>query len=139
MKKLAKALGIVLRDLRKARQLSQEDVSYQSGVDRSFLSHIERGRQQPSIETLFKLAEALKTPASQILALVEGEPAELFEKAASGLPPAYLEELERDLRAFSASGEIDTAVAYVKFKAVESYLLGMKSQYASWKPPEKPS
>ncbi len=69
--------------------------------------------------------------------MVEGNPEELLEAASSGLLPAYLEELERDLRAFSASGETDTAVAYVKYKVIESYLLGMKSQYANWKPPEE--
>ena len=71
--------------------------------------------------------------------MVEGDPEELSEKAASGLPPAYLEELERDLRAMSASGETDTMVAYVKYKVIESYLLGMKSQYADWKPREETS
>jgi len=116
------------------RQLSQEDLSFQSGVDRSFLSHIERGRQLPSVETLIKLAQGLKTPAAKILAMVEGNPEELLETTSSGLPPAYLEELERELRAMSASGETDTAVAYVKYKVIESYLLGMKSQYANWKP-----
>ena len=134
MTQLAQALGTVIRDLRKARQLSQEDLSFQSGVDRSFLSHFERGRQQPSLETLFKLAQGLKTPAAKILAMVEGNPDELLETASSGLPPAYLEKLERELRAISASGETATAVAYVKYKVIESYLLGMKSQYANWKP-----
>ncbi len=66
--------------------------------------------------------------------MVEGNPEELLETTSSGLPPAYLEELERELRAMSASGETDTAVAYVKYKVIESYLLGMKSQYANWKP-----
>ena len=134
MTQLAQTLGNVIRDLRKARQLSQEDLSFQSGVDRSFLSHIERGRAQPGIETLFKLAQGLNTSAAKILAMVEGDPEELLDAASSGLPPAYLDELDRELRAMSVSGETDTAVAYVKYKVIESYLLGMKSQYATWKP-----
>ena len=67
------AVGVVIRRLRKERGLSQEDVAFESGVDRSFLSHIERGLQQPSISILFRIAEALGTPASAILAEAEKE------------------------------------------------------------------
>ena len=66
-------MGAVIRRLRKERGLSQEDVAFESGVDRSFLSHIERGLQQPSISILFRIAEALGTLASAILAEAEKE------------------------------------------------------------------
>lgn len=66
-------MGAVIRRLRKERGLSQEDVAFESGVDRSFLSHIERGLQQPSISILFRIAEVLGTPASTILAEAEKE------------------------------------------------------------------
>ena len=66
-------MGAVIRRLRKERGLSQEDVAFESGVDRSFLSHIERGLQQPSISILFRIADVLGTPASTILAEAEKE------------------------------------------------------------------
>ena len=65
------ALGIALRALRRSRELTQEDVSFESGVDRAFLSQIERGQQLPSIVTLFKLARVLGTTPSSILRQVE--------------------------------------------------------------------
>ena len=73
MRPEAIVVGAVIRRLRKERGLSQEDVAFESGVDRSFLSHIERGLQQPSISILFRIAEALGTPASTILAEAEQE------------------------------------------------------------------
>ena len=71
-------LGQVLRQFRKARRLSQETLAYESGVNRTHLSHVERGVKQLMIPTLYKLAHALDVPASAIL--------ESFEKV-SGLHP----------------------------------------------------
>ena len=65
------AIGIVIRTLRRSQRLTQEDVSFESGVDRAFLSQIERGQQLPSIVTLFKLARVLGTTPSSILRQVE--------------------------------------------------------------------
>jgi len=50
------AFGRVLRDLRKSRGLSQEALAYEAEVQRNFVSLIERGQNQPSISTLWKLA-----------------------------------------------------------------------------------
>ena len=71
-------LGQVVRQFRKARRLSQETLAYESGVNRTHLSHVERGVKQLMIPTLYKLARALDVPASAIL--------ESFEKV-SGLHP----------------------------------------------------
>jgi len=65
------ALGTVIRTLRKREKLTQEDISFECGVDRAFLSQIERGKQLPSILTLFKLARVLGTTPSSILQQVE--------------------------------------------------------------------
>lgn len=73
MTREAVVLGQVLRRLRNERKLSQEDVAYESGVDRSFLSEIERGIHQPTVSTLFRIARALGTSASAVLAAVEEE------------------------------------------------------------------
>ena len=69
----AVVLGQVLRRLRNERNMSQEDVAFESGVDRSFLSEIERGIHQPSVSTLFRIARALGMTASAVLAAVEEE------------------------------------------------------------------
>ena len=65
------AFGRVLRDLRKSRGLSQEALAYEAEVQRNFVSLIERGHNQPSIGTLWKLAGALQVRPSAIIEDVE--------------------------------------------------------------------
>ena len=61
------ALGIVLRQLRAAQNLSQDELAYRSGYHRNYIGHVERGEKSPSIRTLFNLADALSVKPSQIL------------------------------------------------------------------------
>lgn len=65
------AFGRVLRQLRVAAGLSQEQLGLESGVQRNFISLIETGQNQPTITTLFRLAHALKLKPSALIALVE--------------------------------------------------------------------
>lgn len=62
------AFGQVLRKHRLAAGLSQEQLGLESGVQRNFISLIETGQNQPTITTLFKLAQALGIKASKIVA-----------------------------------------------------------------------
>jgi len=63
--------GIVLRELRHEKKLSQEELSLRAGLQRKYISHLEKADHQPKLETLFKLATALDITPSQLLALVE--------------------------------------------------------------------
>jgi transcriptional regulator with XRE-family HTH domain len=65
------AFGLVLRNLRHAAGLSQEELGLESGVQRNFISLIETGQNQPTIGTLFRLATALGVKPSRIVAEVE--------------------------------------------------------------------
>ena len=65
------AFGMVLRDLRKARGLSQEELALEAGLQRNFVSLIELGHNQPSINTLWKLADALEVKPSAFIDKVE--------------------------------------------------------------------
>ncbi len=55
-------IGRRLRDLRKSKGLTLRDVADQAGFTQSLLSAIERGRTNPSLETLRKLADVLSIP-----------------------------------------------------------------------------
>ncbi len=67
----AKLLAWNLRRLRVARKLSQESLAVDAGVDVSYLSRLESGKENPSIRLIERLATALgatfgdmfKTPA----------------------------------------------------------------------------
>ena len=67
------ALGVALRRLRLAAGLTQEQLGFESGVQRNFISLIETGQNQPTITTVFKLASALGMRASELVAEAEFE------------------------------------------------------------------
>ncbi|TAL18577.1 XRE family transcriptional regulator [bacterium] len=68
---IEEAFGKTLRELRKARNLSQEEVAFESGLDRSFISLLECGHQQPSLVTIIQLAKTFRVSAAQLIADVE--------------------------------------------------------------------
>ena len=54
------AIGERIASLRKAKKLSQQKFSYEADIERSYLTHVEKGRKNISIETLLKITNALK-------------------------------------------------------------------------------
>jgi transcriptional regulator with XRE-family HTH domain len=70
---LAVAFGVVLRRLRIDAGLTQEQLGFEAELRRTYVSVLELGQQQPSLTTIFKLADALKTPPSKLLRQVEDE------------------------------------------------------------------
>lgn len=59
MKDLLRRLGQRIRDVRKAREITQEGLAEQIDITPQYLSRIEGGHQSPSGEMLAKLADAL--------------------------------------------------------------------------------
>lgn len=53
------AFGEVLRRARKRAGISQEKLALDAGLDRTFVSALERGVRQPSLTTLFVLSSTL--------------------------------------------------------------------------------
>lgn len=64
---VSKKIGKRLKKLRKKRGVSQEELAHLSGVYRTYISHIEVGRYNPSIYILYKIAHALKIPVEELL------------------------------------------------------------------------
>ena len=67
----AKAIGVVVRELRDQAGLSQERLSADCGFDRTYISRVERGIINPTVSRLWKIADALDTPLSQIAKRME--------------------------------------------------------------------
>ncbi len=59
--------GQVLRSLRKEKSVSQERLALEAGLDRSYISKLETGVYQPSMSTLFSIAEVLDVEPSEIV------------------------------------------------------------------------
>lgn len=56
-----------LRMLRAERQWSQEHVSFEAGLHRTYYSDLERGTRNPSIVMLEKLATVFAVPPARLL------------------------------------------------------------------------
>ncbi len=52
-------LGSRLREIRKSKQLTLQQIAELSGVDTSYVSKLERGENAGSIDTLSKIASAM--------------------------------------------------------------------------------
>jgi transcriptional regulator with XRE-family HTH domain len=65
--------GKILKSARIKKNLSQEELAFQSDLDRTYISMLERGIHQPTLETIFKLSSALKISPSSLVKLVESE------------------------------------------------------------------
>ena len=66
IRELYVSIGKKIREIRKLRGLTLEELSEKVGRNWSFLSQIERGRSIPSIETLFLICDALEISLSDL-------------------------------------------------------------------------
>lgn len=64
-------VGKVIQELREKKCLSQEVVSGLADIGRTHLSAIERGLRKPTLETLFRIADALGIKPSEIVIKIE--------------------------------------------------------------------
>jgi transcriptional regulator with XRE-family HTH domain len=64
---LAKRLGARIQKLRLEKGLSQEDLAFEAGLHRTYISHVERGSRNITVLGLFKIAKGLKIHPSDIL------------------------------------------------------------------------
>ncbi len=64
---IRKILGANLKRLRTAKGWSQEDYAFEAGIHRTYISDIERGARNPTIEVLAKLAAPLGVEAADLI------------------------------------------------------------------------
>ena len=72
----AKKVGKVLRRFREEKKQTQELVSGFAGIGRSQLSAIERGERRPTLETFYRISEALGVKPSVIMKAIEDDNSE---------------------------------------------------------------
>jgi transcriptional regulator with XRE-family HTH domain len=68
---IAKAFGNAARGRRLEAGLSQESLALDTGIERSYISRLERGLSQPTLLVLLKLARGLGCEAGELLRPVE--------------------------------------------------------------------
>ncbi len=73
MRTIEKRFGEKIRELRLSRGLSQEELAFRSNVHRTYLSGIERGKRNPSLNNIAAIAKALGVTLSQLFSFGDGE------------------------------------------------------------------
>jgi transcriptional regulator with XRE-family HTH domain len=69
--KLDAAFGKTLRKRRLAKLLTQEVLATEANLSRAYISDLEMGKKDPSLFTVFKLADALKLKPSVLIDEIE--------------------------------------------------------------------
>lgn len=64
---LGTKFGNKLRALRKQTGMSQEELGFRTGLDRTYISGIERGERNPTLKNVNKIAKALKVSLSDLV------------------------------------------------------------------------
>ncbi|MGN0614306.1 MAG: helix-turn-helix domain-containing protein [Porcipelethomonas sp.] len=69
----SKIVGKVIAEFRKSKGVSQEVLSGLAAIGRTHLSAIERGERKPTLETLYRLSNALNVKMSDIIIEIENQ------------------------------------------------------------------
>ena len=67
----SKTVGEVIAEFRKKKGISQKVISGLADIGRTHLSAIERGERKPTLETLYRIANALDVKMSDIVVAIE--------------------------------------------------------------------
>lgn len=70
---LGKIIALNLKKLRTERNLSLGQLAAESGISKTMLSDIEKGNSNPTINTIWKIANGLKVPYTKLIDGVDDE------------------------------------------------------------------
>ena len=64
-------LGEEIRKARLKAKLTQEELAFQAGLSRNYISQLELDEKSPTVATLLRLCKALRVRPSNIIAKIE--------------------------------------------------------------------
>ena len=73
-----KAFGEVMREARENLGMSQMGLHIKTGLDRTFISDLERGVQCPSLRTIFRVAKGLSLTPNNLIRRIAESPYFVF-------------------------------------------------------------
>jgi len=97
MKSTKELLGARIKELRRSRKLSQEELAEIIGVEPQHMSRIESGRSYPSLDRLEKISIALKVPLKDFFEFMHLEDGADRRKSMDGMVKELNEEQQRFL------------------------------------------
>lgn len=68
---ISEALSIVLKYNRNKAGFSQEELAHKCDLDRTYISLLERGKRNPTINVLFSISAALNLSTSEFVRQIE--------------------------------------------------------------------
>jgi transcriptional regulator with XRE-family HTH domain len=71
---LRDAFAANLRRLRHAKGISQEELAHQAGINRSYMSKLEKGASYPGLEIIAKLATVFEVEPTELIRLPAAQP-----------------------------------------------------------------
>lgn len=66
-KEITKAVAARIKYFRHVRDFSQEDLALRANINPAYFGQVERGLKCPTIDTLYKIAQALDVPLPELL------------------------------------------------------------------------
>ena len=66
-----KQLGMRIKYLRSLKKWSQEDLALEAGINKNYLSDLERGSRNPTVKVMEKIANALGITISELFKGIE--------------------------------------------------------------------
>lgn len=66
--KIAILFGNKVKELRNAKQMSQEELAYRASISSAHLGQIERAKKNPTLKTMYQISNALETPLQDLFA-----------------------------------------------------------------------
>ena len=67
MKTIRKRFGEKVRELRRNKGLSQEELAFRAGIHRNYLGGVERGERNPALDNIAGIAKALDVTPGELL------------------------------------------------------------------------
>jgi len=64
-------LGAILKKARADAGLSQEELAFRAGIDRTYVSQLENDKKSPTVQMLFRICEALNSSPARVIARLE--------------------------------------------------------------------
>ena len=73
-------VGKRIKNLRMAKGISQEDLAYKANLDRTYITYVENAKKNVTIETLYKITQALEISLSDFFDIDETSNNEILKK-----------------------------------------------------------
>lgn len=68
---LSAALAVVLKEKRKVKNISQEELAFRAGLDRTYISLLERKLRKPTLDVIFRVCNVLEIKPNKFIEEVE--------------------------------------------------------------------